>query len=119
MIACAQRTEDHMRHNHLATHLVTIVAALAISPHSRVAGQDQAVQAHETPAVMLRVMGAVGKPAEGTGQQVREQFAKDIQTVSYTARGQKVESRCVSLFTLLKAAGADVELKMGVESGKK
>lgn len=84
------------------------------------AGVQQAAPVRETPAVMIRVTGAVEKPAEWTAQQVREQFAKDIQTVTYTSRGKKVESRCVSLYAMLKAAGADVELKMGAtEPGRK
>jgi hypothetical protein len=70
---------------------------------------------------MLRVVGAVPRAQEWSAQQVREQFAKDIHTISYTSRGQKVESRCVSLYALLKTAGAEVELKMGagMEPGKK
>jgi hypothetical protein len=83
--------------------------------------QQQAAPAHETAAVMLRIMGALAKPQEWTAEQMREQFSKEIQKVSYTSRGQKVESRCVSLYAVLKAAGAEVELKMnpGTESSKK
>jgi hypothetical protein len=83
--------------------------------------QQPVTPAHESPAVTLRIVGAVEKPSEWSAQQLREQLGKDIHSVSYTSRGQKVESRCVSLYTLLKAAGADVELKMrpGTEPGKK
>jgi hypothetical protein len=95
---------------------LALIAVLCVG-----AGVPQAAPAHETPAPVLRIIGAIDKPAEWSAQQVREQFAKDIQTVAYTSRGQKVESRCVSLLTLLKAAGAEAELKMGagMEPGKK
>ena len=107
-----------MRYKDLLIYLVLAVTPVAMQ---RSEAQDQTAAGHETPAVMLRVMGGVGKPVEWSAQQVREQFAKEIQTVSYSSRGQKVESRCVSLIALLKAAGAEVDLKMGagMEPGKK
>ena len=41
--------------------------------------------------------------------------------MTYTSRGNKVESHCVALYAVLKAAGVEVDLKMspGTEAGKK
>ena len=100
---------------------VTLLVAAQLLCGQADGQQQQAAPAHETPAVLLRVLGAVAKPQEWSAEQIREQFSKDIEKVSYTSRGQKIESRCVSLYAILKTAGAEVDLKMspGTEPGKK
>jgi hypothetical protein len=102
----------------------SIVALLVVGSAAHAVGSEQQqppALSHETPAPMLRVIGSVEKPQEWSAQQVREQFAKDVRAVSYMSRGQKVESKCVPMYALLKAAGAEVDLKMGAgtEPGKK
>jgi len=100
---------SHSKNRFLPPPMIAIALAITACPNSRA---QQPPPAHETPAPMLRITGAIAKPQEWSPQQIREQFAKDLQKVSYTSRGQKTESHAVPLYNLLKAAGVEVDLKM-------
>jgi len=63
----------------------------------------------------IDVKGAVEKPAKWTAASLHKQFAAEIKSIEFTSRGQKHTASCIALSSILHAAGADTQMKMGPE----
>jgi len=59
----------------------------------------------------LRVGGAVG-PSTWSTARLKSQFATEMQPVNYASKGKQHTCDCIPLISLLKAAGAPMDLKM-------
>jgi hypothetical protein len=80
----------------------------------------------ETPSAFADVatdsvhIGGAGIPGiDWSIDQLQKQFAGEIASVQYTSHGQKHVYQCVSLVSLLKAAGVSVDLKMAPKADPK
>ncbi len=56
------------------------------------------------PAASFHIGGAVVQPQDWTVARLRQERAKDIQTIHYTLKGEAHAARCVSLLTLVQAS---------------
>ena len=67
----------------------------------------------------VHVGGEVAKSGDWTVSRIRNELASEIKSVQYTSRGQTHTSNCVSLLSILKAAGVQTELKMDTNADPK
>jgi DMSO/TMAO reductase YedYZ molybdopterin-dependent catalytic subunit len=65
----------------------------------------------DTPSIQLA--GDLDHPAKWTIDQIKSTLSSEIKSIEFTTHGQKHSYDCVPLLSLLKAAGARTDLKMG------
>jgi DMSO/TMAO reductase YedYZ molybdopterin-dependent catalytic subunit len=70
------------------------------------------VAAAQTNSDAITISGVVDKPGSWGVDQIKSQFSADMKLIDYASHGQKHQSDCVPLLSLLKAAGTDTALKM-------
>jgi hypothetical protein len=70
-------------------------------------------------ATTIRIQGALPASKDWTAEQLHQRLASDIHSIEYTSRGQKHTAHAVSLLALLKASGAEIELKMDPKADPK
>jgi hypothetical protein len=73
----------------------------------------------DAPINSVHISGAGVTPSDWTINQIQKQFASEITPVEYTAHGQKHVYHCITLVSLLKAAGVPVEFKMDPKADPK
>ncbi len=61
----------------------------------------------------IQLAGSVDHPAKWTIDQIKSALSSEIKSIDFTTHGQKHSYNCVPLVSLLKAAGAHTDLKMG------
>jgi hypothetical protein len=59
----------------------------------------------------IHISGAVAQPSDWTADQLKTQFASQIQSIDYESHGQKHTANAVPLVALLKSAGVSTDLK--------
>jgi len=67
----------------------------------------------------VHVGGEVSKPGDWTVSRIQGELASEIKSVQYASKGQSHTSNCVSLLSILKAAGVQTELKMDPKADPK
>jgi hypothetical protein len=80
-----------------------LIFALAISTNLALSAE---------PEKSVHIDGAVSNPSDWTTAHLKEQFASELKQIQYTSKGQQHTSICVALLSVLKAAGAQTDLKM-------
>src|SRR5580692_418240 len=59
----------------------------------------------------IHISGAVAQPSDWTADQLKTQFASQIQSIDYESHGQKHTSDAIPLVALLKSAGVSIDSK--------
>jgi hypothetical protein len=84
--------------------------ALAIGPNlARAAAPEKS----------MHIDGAVSAPTDWTTTRLKDQFASELKQIHYAAKGQDHVSSCVALISVLKAAGAQIDIKMNPNADPK
>jgi hypothetical protein len=59
----------------------------------------------------IHISGDVAQPSDWTADQLKTQFASQIQSIDYESHGQKHTSNAIPLIALLKSAGVSIDSK--------
>jgi hypothetical protein len=60
---------------------------------------------------VIHISGAIAQPSDWTADQLKTQFASQIQSIDYQSHGQKHTANAIPLLALLKSAGVATDLK--------